>query len=232
MEYKILSIIIASIFAISQSVEAQSAQGDFKLSPEEIRVVRGRAAEKVALMNSKIVFMADPVNEEETRFGYKEEAQGLFINDCKSFKEVVKFKDGSEEVIKRDGGVTMQVSSTRRKMPSTKLMTEYFYGLIRMNYKYVHMKTTEVDAMRVSRLRAYGKDQNGNQLFICSIYFDQVFVGITPEGRKYQDLTHKWAVCYVQVDEVIDPTTGDYYREYTVRLGDVNVISTEKLWND
>ena len=92
------------------------------------------------------------------------------------------------------------------------------------------MESTDIAGMRVSKLQPYGKDADGKQLYICSVFFDQVFVGTTPEGRKYQDITHKWVVCYVQVDEVYDPGTDETYREYMVRLGDVHVESIEKLW--
>ena len=139
------------------------------------------------------------------------------------------FEDGSRETIRRES-VTMQVASLRNKTPRTKPMKEYFRGLIKMNYKYVKMESTDIADMRVSKLQPYGKDADGKQLYVCSVFFDQVFVGVTPEGRKYQDITHKWVVCYVQVDEVYDPETGDTYREYMVRLGDVHVESIEKLW--
>ena len=224
MKTKVLSLLFIAIFA-SYDLFAQ----EFTLSEQDKKVLIERAKEKVAMMNRYIAFMADPKNDNDTRFYYKEEGQKLFVNDCNPFTEIVEFKDGTKEIIQRES-VTMQVASLRNTKPRTKPMKEYFRGLIKMNYKYVKMESTDIADMRVSKLQPYGKDADGKQLYVCSVFFDQVFVGVTPEGRKYQDITHKWVVCYVQVDNVFDPTTGDTYPEYMVRLGDVHVESIEKLW--
>lgn len=221
MRAKVLYVITIALLSISQVLHAQNAQ--------EMAVLKERAKEKVAMMNRYIAYMADPRNPENTRFGYKEEAQNLFINKCNDYTEIVEFENGEKETIQREG-VTMQVASLKNKTPRTKPMKSYFRGLIKMNYKSVNMESTDIADMRVSKLQPYGKDAEGNQLYICSVFFDQVFVGVTPEGRKYQDITHKWAVCYVQVDEVLDETTGETYKEYMVSLGDVHVDSIEKLW--
>lgn len=225
MKTKVLFFLFAILFFSSSALYAQK----FTLSDQDVKVLKERAAEKVGMMNKYIAFMADPKNDSDTRFYYKEEAQKLFVNDCNPFTEIVEFEDGSRETIRRES-VTMQVASLRNKTPRTKPMKEYFRGLIKMNYKYVKMESTDIADMRVSKLQPYGKDADGKQLYVCSVFFDQIFVGVTPEGRKYQDITHKWVVCYVQVDEVYDPETGDTYREYMVRLGDVHVESIEKLW--
>lgn len=223
-----MKVKILLIFFIVLGSNALLAQS-FTLNEQDIIVLKERAKEKVAMMNKYVSFMADPQKNSKTRYGYKEEAQNLFINNCNPFTEIIEFEDGAKETIQRES-VTMQVASLRNKRPRTKPMKEYFRGLINMNYKYVQMESTDIADMRVSKLQPYGVDSNGNKLYICSVYFDQIFVGITPEGRKYQDITHKWVVCYVQVDEVFDENTGGTYQEYMVRLGDVHVESIEKLW--
>lgn len=220
-------IFLLFFFALSTSYDLFAQE--FTLSKQDEQVLKERAKEKVAMLNRYIAFMADPQNNSNTRFYYKEEGQKLFVNDCNPFTEIVEFTDGSKEIIQRES-VTMQVASLRNKTPRTKPMKEYFRGLIKMNYKYVKMESTDIADMRVSKLQPYGKDADGKQLYVCSVFFDQLFVGITSEGRKYQDITHKWVVCYVQVDNVFDPETGDTYPEYMVRLGDVHVESIEKLW--
>ena len=225
MKTKVLSILLVTLFTSSNVLFAQS----FTLNERDITILKERAKEKVAMMNKYISFMANPQKESKTRFRYKEEAQNLFVNNCNPFTEIVEFEDGSKETIHRNS-VTMQVASLRNKTPRTKPMKEYFRGLITMNYKSVQIESTDIADMRVSKLEPYGIDSNGNELYICSVYFDQIFVGITPEGRKYQDITHKWVVCYVQVDEVFDENTGNTDPEYMVRLGDVHVESIEKLW--
>lgn len=225
MKSKVLSIFFIALFVFEVDSFAQNKQS---ISENDKRIILERMKEKVAMMNTYIAFMADPQKKNEARFYYKEEAQNLFINNCNSFTEIVEFEDDEKETIQRDG-VTMQVASSRNQTPRTKLMKEYFRGLIKMNYKYVRIKTTDIADMRVSKLQPYGRDGDGKQLYVCSVFFDQVFVGITPEGRKYQDITRKWVVCYVQVDEVLDERTGEIYSEYMVRLGDVHVESI-KPW--
>ena len=225
MKTKVLFLLLATLFLSSSTLYAQK----FTLGEQDIKVLKERAAEKVGMMNKYIAFIKKKKNDSDTRFYYKEEAQKLFVNDCNPFTEIVEFEDGSRETIRRES-VTMQVASLRNKTPRTKPMKEYFRGLIKMNYKSVKMESTDIADMRVSKLQPYGKDADGKQLYVCSVFFDQVFVGVTPEGRKYQDITHKWVVCYVQVDKVYDPETGDTYNEYMVRLGDVHVESIEKLW--
>ena len=201
----------------------------YSQTTQDLKVLKDRVKEKVFILNNKIAFMADPTMDKKDRIDSKESAQRLFVNDCMPFIEIVDFKDGTQDVISRKG-VNMQVSSTRSEKPSTKLMPIYFYGLINMNYKYVTMTSSDIDDMEVSTLQPYGRDQNGNMLYTCSVFYFQTFVGVTPEGRKYADITKKRIVCYVQVEEVLNEKTGEMKPEYMVRLGDVFVISTKKLW--
>ena len=130
MRAKVLYVITIALLSISQVLHAQNAQ--------EMAVLKERAKEKVAMMNRYIAYMADPRNPENTRFGYKEEAQNLFINKCNDYTEIVEFENGEKETIQREG-VTMQVASLKNKTPRTKPMKSYFRGLIKMNYKSVNM---------------------------------------------------------------------------------------------
>lgn len=200
----------------------------FGQSSQDMEVLIERAKEKVKQLNDYISYMADPQQKEKTRYYYKDQAQQLFINDCNRFKEIVEYKDGTKEEVWREG-VTMEVASLRRKTPRQRPMKEYFRGLITMTYKSVTIETTDIADMRVSKLQKYGVDENGKTLYICSVYFDQAFVGRRGDGGVYKDITHKWVVCYVQVDDVFDEETGETYPEYMVKLGDVHVESIEKM---
>lgn len=195
----------------------------------DMEVLKEHVKEKVFQLNKRIARMANPQYEINERTDAKESAQRLFVNDCMPFLEIVDFKDGTQETIKRKG-VEMQVSSHKRKKPNTRLMPIYFNGLINMTYKSVKMESSDIDNMEVSTLKPYGIDENGNKLYTCSVFYWQTFEGTTPEGRKYADITYKRIVCYVHVEEVLDERTGKMKPEYMVRLGDVHVISTEKLW--
>ena len=214
-----VSLLVALFFASSNTF-AQSAQ--------DMEVLKQRAKEKVKQLNDYVSFMANPQKANKTRYFYKEQAQKLFINDCERFKEIVEYKDGSKEEVWRDG-VTMEVVSLRNRKPRPRPMKEYFRGLITMTYKSVTIETTDIADMRVSKLQPYGKDENGKMMYICSVYFDQAFVGRRGDGSVYKDITHKWVVCYVQVDDVLDEETEETYPEYMVKLGDVYVESIENM---
>jgi len=199
----------------------------YSQSPQEMEMLKSRVKEKVKQLNDYISFMANPQKPSKTRYYYKGEAQKLFVNDCNSFKEIVQYKDGTKNEVWREG-VTMEVASLRRKKPQSKPMKEYFRGLISMNYKSVVVETTKTEYMRVSKLHPYGVDANGKTLYTCTVYFDQTFVARRGDGGVYKDITHKWVVCYIQVDHPIDEKTGEEYTEYMIKLGDVHVESIEK----
>lgn len=220
MKTKMIISLLLAMLLVSNNVFCQSEH--------DIEVLKQHAKEKVKQLNDYVSYMADPKEKERNRYFSKEQAQKLFINDCNRFKEIVEYKDGTKEEIWREG-VTMEVASLRRKEPRPRPMKEYFRGLINMTYKSVIIETTDIADMRVSKLQPYGRDENGEMMYVCTVHFEQVFHGITPEGRKYEDITRKWVVCYVQVDKVLDEETGETYPEYMVDLGDVHVESIERL---
>ena len=201
----------------------------FAQSEQDMEVLKQHAREKVKQLNDYISYMADPNEKESNRNFSKEQAQKLFIENCNPFKEIVEFKDGTKEQIWRKDGVIMEVASLRRRTPRPRPMKEYFRGLINMTYKSVVIESTDMADMRVSKLQPYDRDEKGNLRYVCTVHFEQVFHGVTPEGRKYEDVTRKWVVCYVQVDQVLDEKTGQTYPEYMVDLGDVHVESIERL---
>ena len=175
--------------------------------------------------------MAAPSNSEDTRFGYKKEAQDLFINKCNDYTEIVEFENGEKETIHRSGA-TIQVASLRYKPPRIKAIKDYFRGLLQMNYRSVTIESVDIADMRMSKLQPYGKDSNGKQLYIFSVYFDQVITGVTSEGREYKDISHKWVVCYINENDYIGCVTGEILpdAESKIKYGDVHVNSIEKLW--
>lgn len=221
MKTKMFILLLLAMFLVSSNV--------FSQSEHDMEVLKLHAKEKVKQLNDYVSYMADPNEKKSNRNFSKEQAQKLFINDCNSFKEIVQFKDGTKEEILREDGVTMEVASLRRKTPRQRPMKEYFRGLINMTYKSVFIETTDIADMRVSKLQPYGRDEKGEMMYVCTVHFEQVFHGITPEGRRYEDITRKWAVCYVQVHRVLDENTGETYPEYMVDLGDIHVGSIERL---
>jgi hypothetical protein len=198
-------------------------------SAEDMVILKERAREKVGMLNEYISYMADKNDNLKNRTYYKEAAEYLFINNCDSIKEIIEYRNNPEKKEISRAGVTMDVSSTRNNSVVRKLIKKYFEGLMGLKYKQVRIETTDIADMRVSRLQPYGVGVNGEKLYICSVYFDQLFVGYRGDGGVYKDVTHKWVVCYVEIDDVLDSDTGEMKSEYMIRLGDVHVESTDAI---
>lgn len=217
MKKFILFLLLAVSFSAFSSITY--AQTDSR-----IEMLKLRAKEKVKQLNDYIGYMADARKPMNTKMGYKKMAEQLFLNDCKPYDEIVEYEDGHKETIRREG-VTMEVVSLRNPKPRKKPMPEYFRGIINLGkiYSSVSVETTEIADMSVSELKPYG-----NGLYICTVYFDQKFTGRRIEQGTYREITRKWAVVYVQVDQVIGDD-GQTEEEYLVRLGDVHASSIRKI---
>ncbi len=203
------------LFCSNSEVFAQTAA--------EEEMILQRAKEKVAQLNDFISFMANPQKPGQTRNYYKKQAEHLFIFDCNPYDEVIEYKDKRTGELKRRKiqrqGVTMEVASLRKTNPIPKLMRLYFRGLIGMSYKRVEIETTDIADMRVSKLEKV----NDENLYVCTVHFEQKFLGIRGDGNAYEDITRKWVVCYIQIDNTVNGI------EYSIRLGDVYVDSIEAV---
>lgn len=227
MKRRNLIALLVTMLILSGNVCAQSLK-EHRLTQSDELMLKKRVAEKVAQLNDYIKYMVSPKIKIDNRYVYKKEAQGLFINECKGYTEYVKYKDGTQRQVQR-GGVKMETATLRHRVPRSELMTNYFQGLINKQYASVDIQSTEADYMRVSKLQPYGRDKDGNLLYACSVYFDQAYVARRGDGQFYKDITHKWAVCYIHVADIYDPNTGENYNEYMVELGDIYVVSVEKM---
>lgn len=210
--YKVLLLCALVMLSINASAQIE----------DNYESLKQRAKEEVKMLNDYISYLADPINKDKsTKLYYKEQAENLFIYACGPYSEKVEFKDGSVKTITHEDGVTMEVSSTKNTTPRTKPMTKYFNGLIYLSkiYKSVSIETTDVADMRVSKIT---KRPDGK--YECAVYFDQTFIGKRGDGTTYADITRKWVICYI---EEIDTLDG---KEYDTKLGDVHVISTEKIF--
>ena len=177
-------------------------------SVNEDEQIKRAAAQRVAQMNDYISFMADKSYDLETRQFYKKQALNLFAGRGYEYEE-----NGV-----RKEGVRMEVTSVNNKSPRSKLMRVYFNGLINLNYSKVSIQSTELAKIKVSNLQRV--DDN---LYVCTCYFDQVFIGYRDGRPVYKDITRKKVKCYVEVQDVED---GPH--EYVVLLGDVHAIDTRQ----
>lgn len=167
-----------------------------------------RAAECVAQMNDYISFMADKSNDMETRLFYKKQALKLFVGEGGEYEEDGVLKDG----------VRMEVTSVNNKRPRSKLMKVYFNGLVNLTYQQVSIQSTELAKIQVSNLHRVGDNK-----YVCTCYFDQVFIGYRDGKPQYKDCTRKKVKCYVELQETEES------REYIVLLGDVSAIDTKRM---
>ena len=170
--------------------------------------IKRRAAERVAQMNDYISFMADKSNDLETRQYNKKQALNLFAGRGYDYEENGIHKEG----------VRMEVSSVNNTRPRSKLMRVYFNGLVNLTYQKVSIQSTEVSSIKVSNLQKVD-----NNLYVCTCYFDQVFIGYRDGIPIYKDMTRKKVKCYVEVQDAEDGL------EYVVLLGDVHAIDTKRI---
>ncbi len=167
------------------------------------------AAQRVAQMNDYISFMADKENDLETRQYYKKQALNLFAGRGYNYEE-----DGINKE-----GVRMEITSVRNTRPRSKLMRVYFNGLINLSYQKVSIQSTELAKIKVSNLQRVD-----NNLYVCTCYFDQVFIGYRDGVPIYKDITRKKVKCYVEIQEV----EGGQH-EFIVLLGDVHALDTKRF---
>ena len=170
--------------------------------------IKRRAAERVAQMNDYISFMADKSNDLETRQYNKKQALNLFAGRGYDYEENGIHKEG----------VRMEVTSVNNTRPRAKLMRVYFNGLVNLTYQKVSIQSTEVSSIKVSNLQKVD-----NNLYVCTCYFDQVFIGYRDGIPIYKDMTRKKVKCYVEVQDAEDGL------EYVVLLGDVHAIDTKRI---
>lgn len=170
--------------------------------------IKRRAAEKVGQMNDYISFMANKNKKANTRLYYKKKALNLFVGCGESYEE-----DGV-----RKEGVQMEVTSIKRKTKSRRLMKTYFQSLIDLGYSQVNITSTDIADIKVSQLQKIGEN-----LFVCTCYFEQAFIGYQDGRPIYKDITRKHVKCYVFAEETENGT------ELMILLGDVTADETRKL---
>lgn len=170
--------------------------------------IKRTAAQRVAQMNDYISFMADKSNDMETRQYYKKQALNLFAGRGYNYEENGVNKEG----------VRMEITSVNNTRPRSKLMRVYFNGLMNLTYQKVSIQSTELASIKVSNLQKVD-----NNMYVCTCYFDQVFVGYRDGRPLYKDITRKKVKCYIEVQDVEGGP-----QEYVVLLGDVQAIDTKR----
>lgn len=190
----LLSVVGASAFA----------QSDAGIS----ELMKQRAQQKVAQMNDNISFMADKSKNLDTRNYYRGRALNLFVERGEPFEE-----EGIH-----NSGVKMETTSIYRKKPTKRLMKDYFTGLVNLRYSKVDIQSTKVHEIEVSDLQKVDDNK-----YVCTAYFEQIFIGYQDGRPVYKDRTRKKVKVYILAEETIDG------QEFFVLLGDVTALETTKM---
>ena len=180
------------------------AQSDTGIS----ELMKQRAQQKVAQMNDNISFMADKSKSLDTRNYYKRRALNLFIEKGEPYEE-----EGIPNT-----GVKMETTSIYRKKPSRRLMKDYFTGLVNLRYSKVDIQSTKVHEIEVSNLQIIDDNK-----YVCTAYFELVFVGYREGHPVYKDRTRKKVKVYILAEETIDG------QDFIVLLGDVTALETYRI---
>lgn len=181
--------------------------------------MRAQAAMKVDVLNG---FIKDIARKEETmeyRMYYREQALKLFINNGDSYKIRIKNSHGEEEVTTREG-VMMEVTSVNRSTPKRYLFKTYLYNLARLKYDEVYIESTDVASIKVSDMYKIG-----DNLYTCTCFFKQAFVGYRDGRPVYRDITEKKVECWIRLEWV----AGESKPDYVILLGDVAALDTQRM---
>ena len=200
---KEMLLMLVLVWGTSMSANAQSNAEKFLVE---------RVKERVKLMNDYVYYMADKSNSLDSRKYFREKALTLFIGRGYEYEE-----NGIQKE-----GVMMQTTSVNRSTVNTTLLRIYFTRLINLRYKIVKITSTDVYDMKVSELKKVNSDGN-KSLYMCTCQYGQYFKGYG-DNYEYKDITTKRVVCYVEVEKTVDGP------EYKLMLGDVEAISTERIY--
>ena len=201
-------------YATTPQPISPTRQKDFIIEDD----IKKQVVSKVGYLNSLISLIADKNQSMENRKYYRQEALKLFINNGEGYNEYLTQKDGTDSIAVRPG-VMMEVTSVGRSTVKRYIFKEYLNNLANLKYDKVYIETTEATKIKVSNLHKIK-----NNLYTCTCFFKQAFIGYDKEGRvAYSDITTKRVECQVEVDYI----PGESQPEYVIRLGDIKAIDTK-----
>ena len=203
-----VKVCLTLILALGISVSSLAQSLDFAQSSNAENELKTRVAERVALMNSYIKYMADKKNNYNTRQYYGKKALALFIGKGYSYT-----LDG----VKHDG-VMMQTTSTNTQEVKSTLIRKYFEHLIDLKYTDVKITSTSAADMKVSDLKKIAPNK-----YVCTCQYVQYFYGYIDGTLVYRDRTTKRIECLIEAEDTEDGL------EYIVQLGDVEALHTERI---
>lgn len=200
---KIISLILFT-FIINVSINGQK-----QIDSTFNEAIKKRVQIEVGHLTEKISQMADKNTPINIRKRIKTEALKLFVEEGKAYYD--------EDVYKE--GVTMETTSLYRKKPISRLMRDYFDGVINYKYSTVVISSTKYIYIEVSDLKAVEKNH-----YVCTACWEQEFRGYIDGKPVYGDLTRKNVKVHIYM---IKTSTGK--DNIIIKLGDVKAVETKKL---
>lgn len=193
-------------FTIASTAKAQVND----LSESDIQAFKDRVGEVIDMFQNNLSILGGKQYSMKVKSIYKKSALKLFIGEGEPYTD----PDGQ----KREG-VSMQVSSIKndKEVKNRISLKQYLNNLIKLPYASV--KLTKADTYRISNIYKVGDHYEAT----ATIF--QRFEGYVGGDNKkvYRDVTQKNIKVYVIPEN--DYVLGQHW---SVRLGDIEVVETQK----
>lgn len=201
---------IITLFFLFLTIASTAKAQVNDLSESDIQAFKDRVGEVIDMFQNNLSILGGKQYSMKVKSTYKKSALKLFIGEGESYTD----PDGQ----KREG-VCMQVSSIKndKEVKNRIFLKQYLDNLIKLPYASV--KLTKADTYRISNIYKVGDHYEAT----ATIF--QRFEGyIGGDNKKvYRDVTQKNIKVYVIPEN--DYVLGQHW---SVRLGDIEVVETQK----
>lgn len=201
---------IITLFFLFLTIASTAKAQVNDLSESDIQAFKDRVGEVIDMFQNNLSILGGKQYSMKVKSVYKKSALKLFIGEGESYTD----PDGQ----KREG-VCMQVSSIKngKEVKNRIFLKQYLDNLIKLPYASV--KLTKADTYRISNIYKVGDHYEAT----ATIF--QRFEGyIGGDNKKvYRDVTQKNIKVYVIPEN--DYLLGQHW---SVRLGDIEVVETQK----
>lgn len=201
---------IITLFFLFLTIASTAKAQVNDLSESDIQAFKDRVGEVIDMFQNNLSILGGKQYSMKVKSTYKNSALKLFIGEGESYTD----PDGQ----KREG-VCMQVSSIKngKEVKNRIFLKQYLDNLIKLPYASV--KLTKADTYRISNIYKVGDHYEAT----ATIF--QRFEGYVGGDNKkvYRDVTQKNIKVYVIPEN--DYVLGQHW---SVRLGDIEVVETQK----
>ncbi len=201
---------IITLFFLFLTIASTAKAQVNDLSESDIQAFKDRVGEVIDMFQNNLSILGGKQYSMKVKSVYKKSALKLFIGEGESYTD----PDGQ----KREG-VCMQVSSIKngKEVKNRIFLKQYLDNLIKLPYASV--KLTKADTYRISNIYKVGDHYEAT----ATIF--QRFEGYVGGDNKkvYRDVTQKNIKVYVIPEN--DYVLGQHW---SVRLGDIEVVETQK----